>query len=85
MSEASDVSDLIDLLNTGHIGSIYSSNQAGLVEAFARVQASAKELREHRLVMGKTRDGMSGHFGASADPRKGARATGLLAGLMRRI
>lgn len=87
MSKAAQTQALINALNHGHPGSIYSANQAGAPEAFARFQAADKELQEHRLVMGKTREGMSGHFGVTPAIFKASpsRATGLLAGLMRRI
>lgn len=85
MSKNSGVEQFIELPVGGHPGSIYSTNQDGVPEAFARLQASDTAFREHRMVMWKTRDGMSGHFGVTAEHRNEQHTTGLLAGLMRRI
>ena len=84
MNKESDVRQFIEMSVGGHPGSIYSANQAGVPEAFARLAGDA-DLRKHRLVMGKTRDGMSGHYGIATERRVKSCATGLLASLMRRI
>lgn len=46
---------------------------------------STDDLAAHKMVMGKSRDGMSGHFNSGRATPTESRATGLLAGLMRRI
>lgn len=69
----------VSAFNAGHPGVTTSINQDGLVESFNRFVGDA----EHHMVMGKTRDGMGGAF--LAPVRKESIATGLLAGLMRRI
>lgn len=77
--------DCLRVWNAGHPGSIYSANQVGVPEAFARIEAAEHELREHSLTIGKTRDGMSG-FASTVPGRSGAsRPTGLLACLLRRL
>lgn len=72
----------VSAFNAGHPGSTTSINQHGLVESFNRFVGDAS-LRKNHLVMGKTRDGMSGGF--LAPVRNKSRATGLLASLMHRI
>lgn len=84
MSKAADTQDFIKACNAGHPGSIYSANQADVPEAIARLADDA-DLHEHCLVMGKTRDGMRGLLDTAAERRDESRATGLLAGLLRRI
>jgi len=76
-------------LRTGHPGSIYGTNQAGLPEAFERVLRESRKFNAvnttHQVILGKSRDGMNG-FGMCMSKSSGAsRATGLLASLLRRI
>ena len=66
MSKAIDVRDLSATFNAGHMGSIYSANQAGVQEALERVQASDADLAVHPVVVAKTRDGTS-HFLVRSD------------------
>jgi hypothetical protein len=73
----------------GHPGAIYSSNQAGVPEAFARITREGGNANAgqagHRIIMGKTRDGMSGFRDGLPNRIRTTRATGLLASLLRRI
>jgi len=76
-------------LNGGHSGSIYSANQAGALEAFERVMREGRKINagdtSHQVIIGKACDGMSSLAKSTASPSGTGGATGLLAGLMRRI
>jgi hypothetical protein len=80
-----NIADPLTFVNTsisGHPGVTTGINQLGLVESFARIHGESN-LLEHRMLMGKTSDGMGGHI--IAPGRNQSRATGLLASLMCRI
>lgn len=84
MSKAAAPAQFISAFNGGHPGVTTSIAQAGLAEFFDRIQDDPS-LREHRMIFGSTRDGMGTVIRDLATQPVESRATGLLAGLLRRI
>lgn len=83
-----DPQSFVSAFNAGHPGVTTSINQAGLPEAFERFMRESRKIKAdeitHQVVIGKSRDGMS----FPKDALRGdasSRASGLLAGLLRRI
>lgn len=89
MDNKSDVSSFISASVGGHPGSIYSANQAGVVEAFNRFMREGRKNNagdiKHQVIIGKSRDGMSGFTKSILRNSGASSATGLLSCLLRRI
>jgi len=82
-------SEYLARLRTGHPGSIYSDNQAGLLEAFERVMRESRKIKavdaNHKVILGKSRGAAKGFGVRITEPGGASRASGLLASLLCRI